>query len=174
MRPRTIAILTACLLSIGFGSFLTTNPASAQAGGDQFCYAGSYCLNAWNGGPEINVYTPGVNNDSFTTIQNSAGYWNFQFTNIEGSSYGDCIGDYGNSSTDARAGLDSDCANGDIPWGANFTAVTQNCPGGEEAYHNVHWGGWLAPSTTGLEDGDPFYLNNADEFCYSETFFVGQ
>jgi hypothetical protein len=67
MRPRTIAILTACLLSIGFGSFLTTNPASAQAGGDQFCYAGSYCLNAWNGGPEINVYTPGVNKDTGTS-----------------------------------------------------------------------------------------------------------
>jgi hypothetical protein len=30
-----------------------------------------------------------------------------------------------------------------------------------------HWGGWLAPS--GLGNGDPFYLNNASQFCYSYT-----
>jgi hypothetical protein len=70
--------------------------------------------------------------------------------------------------------LGYDCADGQIPWGANFTTDSTNCPAGEFGLHNNHWGGWLAPSPTSLGNGDPFYLNVNDEFCYSETFFVGQ
>ena len=73
---------------------------------------------------------------------------------------------------DARAALDSDdCAAGQIAWGANFTLTTAGCPSGEFAFRNVHWGGYLGPSTAGLGNGDAFYLNNADEFCYNEIDF---
>jgi hypothetical protein len=175
MRFKNIAILATSLLTIGFGSLLAAGPSFAQGGGDQFCTGTNYCINAWNGGPLINVYAPGVNNNAFTMIQNSSGYWNLQFTNTNSNNYGECIGDMNDSSTNARAALDpQDCASNDIAWGANFTIVTRNCPSGEFALHNNHWNGYLAPSTPGLGNGDSFYLNNADEFCYSETFFVGQ
>jgi hypothetical protein len=171
MRFRITAMLTACLVAIGFGSFLTAAPSFAQAGGDQFCFSTSYCINAWNGGPYIDVYGPNVANNVFSLVQNG-NYWDLQFTNTASGSYGECIGDYGNSSTNARAALDSDdCAAGQIAWGANFTTPTAGCPPGEFALRNVHWGGYLGPSTSGLGNGDAFYLNNADEFCYNETFF---
>ncbi len=167
MRSRIIAMVAACLLAIGFGSFLTANPAFA-ADRTQYCY-GPYCLNAWNGGPEVNVYSPGVNNNSFDAFfSEGTGYWNIQF--LGGGRYNeDCIGDLGNNSHDARAGLYSDCAAGNVAWGANFTAETQNCSSGDIAFHDNHWGGWLAPA--GLGDGDAFYLNNPDEYCFTGSSF---
>jgi hypothetical protein len=169
MRLRTITVLAASLLTISFGSFLTATPSFGQTDPDEVCTATSFCVNAWNGGPYVNVYTPGASNDTFYLMENGSGYWNLQYIDFLGTYW--CVGDFGNSSTDARAGLVmGDCTGGGaIPWGGNFTRVTTNCPSNEFALKDNHWGGWLAPSTPGLGNGDPFYLNNTSEFCYTYT-----
>ena len=166
MRSRIITLLAACLLAIGFGSFLTANPA--YAAGDKFCFGGA-CLNAWNGGPYVNVYTGQgyVANDTFAVVTTAQGYKGLYF--FGGGTFNDeCIADYNNNSGDARAGLYGDCFDvGGVAWGANFTIVTANCGAGTEAFKNVHWGGYLAPA--GNSNGDAFYLNSPSEHCFSFT-----
>lgn len=39
---------------------------------DQLCYDG-FCLNAWNGGPYVNEYTPGVVNNNFDVVPQGNG-----------------------------------------------------------------------------------------------------
>jgi hypothetical protein len=169
MRSRIITLLAACLLATGFGSFLTANSASA-ATRYQICFGGS-CLNAWNGGPLVKVYSSGAANNFFETYHNpNNGYYEILFLNM--TPYGhDCVGDYNNNPNDAKAGLYSDCTAGSIAWGANFTEDTSHCGAGEIAFRNVHWGGWLAPA--GLSNGSQFYLNNSSAHCFSVSTFLG-
>ena len=165
VRSRIITLLAACLLAIAFGSFLTGNSASA-ATGPALCAGTSelYCLNAWNGGPYVNVYPRGAANDNFGFFPTSGGNWVIQFFG-SGQYYGDCVGDYNNNQYDARAGLWSNCTKGQGAWGVAFKLFT-NCPNNEFAFKNNHWGGWLAPAN--FNNGDPFYLNNPSEYCFSE------
>jgi hypothetical protein len=152
----------ACLLAVGFGSFLSASPA--HAADPQLCF-GSACLNAWGGGPYVNVYTGSrsVANDQFTVVSTGR-YVGLQFLGGGGFNL-DCIGDLNDSSTDARAGLYSDCAEaGGVAWGANFTESTASCGANEIAFKNVHWGGWLGPA--GLANGDAFYLNKPTAYCF--------
>jgi hypothetical protein len=128
----------------------------------QYCYS-NYCLNGWNGGPYVNAYTSGVANNDFVAFYNSdTGYENIEYTG-NGAYSDECVSDYGNSSSDARAGLDGYCETDQIAWGANFQLYS--CGDGAAAFENVHWGGWLAPSS--LSDGAGFYLNNSTEHCFS-------
>jgi len=170
VRKRIITLLTACLLAITAGSFLTANTASATTG-VQFCDV-LQCLNAWNGGPYVNTYGPRVANDFFNLTINTLpdpGYRVIQYLG-PGSYHGDCISDYNNSSTDARAGL-YDCSRGGYPWGSKFEVA--NCPSGALAFYDIHWNGWLAPAGPG--NGKGFYLNNPTEHCFdiSEFTFLG-
>jgi hypothetical protein len=128
----------------------------------QYCYD-NYCLNGWNGGPYVNAYTSGVANNDFVAFYNSdTGYENIEYTG-NGTYSDECVSDYGNSSGDARAGLDGYCEANEIAWGANFQLY--NCGDGAAAFKNVHWGGWLAPAS--LSDGAGFYLNDPTEHCFS-------
>lgn len=163
MKARILVILGALSLAIGLG-IGSGEAAHAASAAHQYCVSGAYCLNAWNGGPAVNVYSTGVQNNDFYAFYNSGtGYYNIAF--IGGGTYdGDCVSDYGNSSSDARAGLDGNCQLGSIAWGANFME-DDNCGAGAVGFQNVHWGGWLAPA--GNADGDAFYLNNGSEHCFS-------
>jgi hypothetical protein len=163
---RRIVGSAAVLLALGLGTVLMANPASAgnhtRAGNStQYCY-GSQCLNAWGGGPAVNTYTPNVANNDFRAINDSDNMVALQF---QGN--GGCIGDYGNSSTNARAGLSGNCAGGPVPWGGNLDAFT--CPGGVEFY-DVHWNGWLGPATS-PGNGVAFYLNKPTPYCFAFTAF---
>jgi hypothetical protein len=168
MRSRIITLLVACLLATGSVSFLTANSASANT--TEMCFGGS-CLNAWNGGPLVKVYQGGAANDYFEPYYNTNnGYYEILFLNM--TPYGHyCVGDYNNNANDAKAGLYSDCTAGRIAWGANFTEDTSSCGAGDIAFHNVHWGGWLAPA--GLSNGSQFYLNNPSKHCFSVSSFLG-
>lgn len=165
MKRLVPAILGAVILALGFG-FTGEGTAYAQTGsGDQFCAnSNTSCLNAWNGGPYVNAYQQGVIANNYFTIYYGSGWIGLQFTGNSNSPYDyECISDYGNSSTDARAGLYGDCAAGSIAWGAKFTAYS--CDNGQgTAFKNQHWNGWLAPSASG--NGAPFYLNSATQACF--------
>lgn len=162
---RIVSLAAAVLLTLGLGigSLLMANPAYASSG-TQYC-DGSQCLNAWNGGPAVNTFTPNVSNNDFHTTSDSDGGTALQFQG-SGSFFGACIGDFGNSSTNARAGLDDNCAGGTVPWGANLQAST--CPGGIE-FKDIHWNGWLGPATTG--NGVAFFLNKPTPYCFAFTAF---
>jgi len=161
MKARIFAIAAALTLAIGIGVGSSGSAYAQNVTGDQFCF-NNFCLNAWNGGPYVNEFTQGVANNYFTVISNqpATGYVNLEFTGSRSPYEFGCIGDFGNSQTDARAGL-SPCGGGNVPWGGNFTAT--HCPGGL-AFKNVHWNGWLAPASAG--DGTPYYLNSASEACF--------
>ncbi len=163
MKARILVILGSLALAIGFG---IGSGEAAHAQGTEVCYNAS-CLNAWNGGPDVNVYTSGVQNDQFGVITDAAGYTGIIFTG--GGAHNDqCVSDLGNSSTTARAGLDGNCEqSGGIAWGANFTEQGCTLPGGGSglAFKNVHWNGYLAPASQ--TDGAAFYLNNSTPHCFS-------
>jgi hypothetical protein len=172
MRYRILSLLAAVLLTIGFGlgPFLMASPASAS--GVELCTS-NQCLNAWNNGPEVNAYAEGYNNDTFVaeitgTLTDGTYVYGIQYGG--GGNYNnDCVGDLGNSSTDARAGLYSNCTVGNVAWGANFTVDDGGpgayCPTGTVGFHNSHWDGWLAPASSG--NGAAFYLNSGVEYCFA-------
>lgn len=166
MKARILALLGALTLAIGLGT--GTGEAAHAQSSLAFCTSFYYCLNAWNGGPYVNVYTPGVQNDLFGQVTDSDGYSALSFV---GDDYKDpydytCVSDYGNSPTDARAGLTGNCVQGQVAWGANFT--TQTCNAGSlgqgMAYKNVHWGGYLGPASE--SNGAAFYLNTPTPYCF--------
>jgi hypothetical protein len=146
------------------------NPASAsshaRANSQQWC-VGNQCLNAWNGGPAVNTFTQNVANNDFRVVNTADNMTGLQFQGSTGD-FSFCIGDYGNSSTNARAGLFSNCAqSGHVAWGANLQAFT--CPGGVE-FKDVHWNGWLGPATTS-GNGVAFYLNKPTPYCFTPSDF---
>ena len=163
MKARILVVCGVLVSAIGFGS---GGAAYAQSGYNQYCDSGGYCLNGWGGGPYVNAYTMNVVNNDFEAFQNSSGYENIVFTGGPSNYTGQCVSDYGNSSSDARAGLDGQCQSGQIAWGANFQLKACTMANGDEgwAFKNVHWGGWLTPTSN--SDGSPFYLNSATETCY--------
>lgn len=117
MKVRILAILGTFILAIGSG--VVGGQAAYADTQARYCNGG-YCLNAWNEGPYVNAYhTNVVNNDFFAFKNPSSGYENIECTG-PGPYQNQCIGDYRNSSTDARAGLGGFCVSGQIAWGANF------------------------------------------------------
>jgi hypothetical protein len=103
MKARIFAILGALTLAMGFG---IGSGQAAYAASPQYQYCvSSYCLNAWNEGPYVNAYAINhVNNDFYAFKNPSSGYENIEYTG-PGPHQLQCVSDYGNSSSDARAGL---------------------------------------------------------------------
>jgi hypothetical protein len=161
MKARILAILGVLTLAMGFG--IASGGAAFASTPNQYCTQFDACLNAWNGGPYVNAYHENVINNNFYVFKNSQGYWNIEYVG-DGNYKNQCIGDYGNGSGDARAGLYGDCASGVIAYGANFRLAT--CPDGlGYAFEDVHWtDGWLTPNSNSA--GSPFYLNSATVTCY--------
>jgi hypothetical protein len=123
--------------------------------------------NAWGGdsATQVNTYTGQTDNNFFTSHPwRGTSYFSLVFTG--GTTSDLCIADFGNSSTDARAGLIT-CSFGSIPWGAYLQEVPCSVNGisGYEFY-DVHWNGWLGPS--GSSDGAAWYLNKPTPWCLVE------
>jgi len=141
----------------------------------EFCYysGGFACLNAWSGGPYVNVYTGGPETTDthadFAVFANpGTGYAEIGFTGT-GSWSGECIGDASNNSGDADVSLDScGSSSGGQGWGTNFTWGTDGCPSGEAWFKDVHWNGYLGPPD-GYVNGSHFYLNKPGLLCFSYT-----
>lgn len=151
------------LLAFGSGHAWAVNPAQ------QWCVSNgttNACLNAWYGGPEVNVENTmgSVPNDEFSVnyLNNGNGYVEF----VGGGNYnGMCIGDFENNSGLADTGLDQCPTNSNSGgWGTNFKISP--CSSGEGTqFKNNHWGGgWLAPG--GFGNGTSFYLNHSGEYCF--------
>jgi len=176
MKFRLAALITAVLtcVSVVVGIGLTATAAYAQQ--TEICgtapgYVPSFpCLNAWNGGPDLNTYTPGASDEDFQleVVDRSGVYYD----QIEYLPYDTCVGDGdGGSSTDARAVMTDACngANGyGGSYGTLFLLEDDSCPLGYK-FFNVHWGGLL--SYSGVPeggDGDAFYLNTALSYCMGQ------
>jgi hypothetical protein len=165
------------ILVSGAGVFLTVGlmviaqaapaaPAYASGSRQQICY-GSQCINAWNTGPAVETFPPNTSNDYFYEVITTTGNTGIQFEG-SGNSSQDCIGDWNNSSTDAKAGLYSNCGTTQPAWGANFRAV--GCANGGIAFYNLHWKGYLGPQYT-PGTGVAFYLNKPTPYCFYESLF---
>lgn len=120
-----------------------------------------YYMNDWGGGYTgyDNMYHGATlnNNIQEISLQNDLN------AQLESSQYGGCIGDYGNSSSDARAGFD-DCSSTDVPWGADVVVESSaSCPNGWVALYDKHWGGYVSGGTT---NGAAVYLNSASIACW--------
>lgn len=166
-----LVLTSGVLLTSQAGAQASSGPRPAAAAAQQYCYHnGTFaCLNAWGGGPAVNTYTGGIDrndtNQNFSMIPNSAGGVDLQFTGA-GPNNGKCIGDLGNSSTVAKAGL-VPCFTG---WGTNFT-IQQTCSDPTlYTFRNVHWSGYLGPVANWV-NGSPFYLNKPGQgiWCFSQT-----
>jgi len=128
----------------------------------EWCYynGGYACLNAWGGGPYVNVYTGGPEtsdtHQDFAVFANpGTGYAEIGFTG-SGSWSGECIGDASNNSGLADVSLDScGSSSGGQGWGTNFTWGTDGCPSGEAWFKNVHWNGYLGPPRDGRRASGP-------------------
>ena len=144
------AMAFAILLPIGVVLATGTTEASA-ATPSQYCdildpSGITACLNAWGGGPYVNVEEsndPRIQNNRFYVIPEANG--NFQIQFLGGGQYNNyCIGDEGNVSGNAVAGLVPCNTHTGAGWGTIFRDRSNLCPGypgsDEHAYYNSHWG----------------------------------
>jgi hypothetical protein len=157
---RIITIVAITVASLGTVVGIGIPAAQAQSGYTWEDPSGYY-LNDWNGGGYVNQYSGYSDNDLFTDVFHTSGT-GMVFTGGGGNN-GDCIGDYGSSKTDARAGIVYPCPGSSNPaWGSNLDELS--CDNGTGlAFYDYHWGGYIAPSGAG--NGDAFYLNGA-ETCF--------
>lgn len=174
---RIWVILSACLLATGIGLAVTAPGASATGYGNQWCYEASgglqACLDAWGGGPRVNVeiYRNVSYDENFTLIWNSY-YQADELELTNGGNYsGQCLGDYGNTSSSASSGLVSCGFNGGAGWGALwYYSTPAGCPSNYYVFQNIHWsqvfgkGAYLSPGS--MSDGDHFYNTNNVGYCF--------
>jgi hypothetical protein len=165
----------AILLPIG--AVLATGTTEASAATpyqycDYFTSSTPACLNAWGGGSYVNVETtqnPTIQNNRFQVL--SVGNGNFQIQFVGGGAYnGYCIGDAGNVSGNAVAGLVVCNTHTGAGWGTIFRDRSNLC-GGNPAYYDSHWGGYIGP-VDGYVNGSHFYLNKPNLVCFA-TFYTG-
>jgi hypothetical protein len=157
-----VTMTFACLLAVGFGLL------SIQSCGPNF---GNDCLNAWGGGPWVNVSTSGDENGDthqhFMVIDENGdqnGTAEIMFTG-SGSWNGECIGDAYNNSGYADTSLDPCARPGQSAgWGTQMTWGTSGCPSGTAWFHDGHWNGYLAPAN-GAVNGSHWYLNDQTKTC---------
>jgi len=167
VKSRILATVGA--LTLVFGSGVGIEVASSQAAfavgpPAQYCATlTTGCMNAWNEGPAVNAYHSNVVNNNFSAYANPDGHETIEYLG-PGPHNRQCISDFNNDPTDARAGLNGYCETGvDIAWGANFTL--ERCDNNTWAFKNIHWnGGYLTPNSNG--NGAPFYLNSRTRTCY--------
>lgn len=154
------ALAGAILLPLGAVLATGTPEASASLGPGQYCLGISICLNAWNGGPFVNVYAGGPSGTPNNYFSDNCTFNNpchIQDAGVN-QSEGLCVGDAGNSPGAADTGLV-----GCTGWGTNFEAM--NCAGAGVAFYNVHWGGYLGPPS-GAVNGSHWYLNKPTAYCF--------
>ena len=203
MKARLITMLGALIVAVGMLTGPVASPAFAST--PEQCDDGvpaSKCLNLWNGAGGsgyINAYTSGVANDNvrlqflpgrcnsidgydsddYQTANNCpyngvpAGLLVFQM--VDGA--GQCLGDYGNSSTDARLGGFDTCNNTGTGFGGGWGTVFFIGPSycgipGPDQYASFHWpnGGVGYNDSNGSAVYENVDLAN-DANCISDTSF---
>ena len=134
--------------------------------------SGRDCLDAWFGGPWVNVYTGGPEtfntNGQFMVIDEN-GDQNTSEIMFTGSGRwsGQCIGDAYNNSGDADTSLNPCALPGQTAaWGTQMTWGTSGCPSGEAWFKDNHWNGYLGPLTAGV-DGSDWYMNRPSPTCFA-------
>ena len=157
-------------LTMTLACFAAVGPSviSTQYCGPNF---GNDCLNAWNGGPYVNVYTGGDEtrdtNQHFMVIDENGdqnGTAEIMFTGSS-SWNGQCIGDASNNSGNADVSLDACARPGQSAgWGTQFTWGTSGCPSGTAWFHDNHWNGYLGPPDNAV-NGSHWYLNKPSKVC---------
>jgi len=169
-RIDPVTMTFACLAAVGPGAIGTIT--STQYCGPNF---GSDCLNAWGGGPYVNVYTGGDENSDtnqhFMVINevdqngNQTGTAEIMFAGSGSSWFGQCIGDASNNSGLADVSLDACAIPGQTAgWGTQFTWGTSGCPSGTVWFHDNHWNGYLGPPDNPV-NGSHWYLNKPSKVC---------
>lgn len=164
-----VILAVGAVLATGTSEASAANPLTGQWCWDSTGNGGWVCLNAWNGGPQVNVSTnANTRNNDFALIVNSSGYNELQF--VGGGNYsGYCIGDLNNQSGQASAGL-VPCGNDGVNqagWGTSLQGTQNGCFAGQAAFKDVHWKGWIGPPS-GWSNGSHFYLNKPGFFCFDE------
>jgi hypothetical protein len=160
-RLYRIGALTGAIL-LPLGAVLATGiPEASAAVGSQFCIASNECLNAWNGGPWVNVFTGGPTGAQNNYFQDYCFNGICQIVDTGPTNYdGSCVGDAGNSSGNADTALI-----GCTGWGTNFQEIS--CSATSIAFKNVHWGGYLGPPS-GAINGSHWYLNKPGRYCFTK------
>jgi hypothetical protein len=186
MRLLRIIPLIAVLVAGAAVSVTGATPAGAFQ--QEICQANAAlnpefpCLNAWNGGPYVKSYSPGVSNENFAEqdVFNRCESGSALTTNgcpIAGIpagylivqlrySNGQCVGDLNGASGDAHAALTT-CNNPNTgqggAYGTIFVARATSCSNGD-GYWNAHWSSNWNGSLGGLRisgntNGSQFWLN---------------
>lgn len=163
-----LAAIATIVIAVALPAVLFTGTASA----DTWCnYNGGtdYCMQT-NGGHVYACQDSNPNNggncaafaDEFELQAAGGG-----FAQLLSDGSGGCIGDYGNSSSNASAGLDSCPASGNAGWGTKFTY--NSCSNGLGAgfyFVNYHWNGWMGPQSYTNNANE--YLNKPGAYCFAD------
>jgi len=169
-RIDPLTMTVACWSAIGPGGIGAIESS-------QYCgpNLGSDCLNAWSGGPYVNVYTGGDENTDtnqhFIVLGevdsngDETGDVQIMFVGTGSSWFGQCIGDASNNSGLADTSLDGCALPGQTAgWGTQFTWGTSGCPAGTVWFHDNHWNGYLGPVANPV-NGSHWYLNKPSPVC---------
>src|SRR5215475_416691 len=169
-KSRRLAALLAAVAVAGTLVLATSGVARADIG-NNWCLGSTSpgeCINAWNGGPWVKLYTGGPTKNGLFAATAGSGNSYLIFGNFESSWGSHCIGDANNDQTDSRVSLDA-CpgatggnASGD-GWGTHVQFVTSVCGSGWTAIKDLHTGGWVGPQNEG--NGAQFYLNKPSPWC---------
>jgi hypothetical protein len=158
---RISALAGAILLPI-CAALATGIPEASAATGDEFCLitpVQTECLNAWGGGPYVNVETnPNIviQSNLFKISYEQDNLVELQFVG-GGPWSGECIGDAKNLPGNANASLNPCGTNGaNAGWGTQFSLFSMGTQG--DAFYDSHWSGFLGPLNNPV-NGSPFYLN---------------
>jgi hypothetical protein len=163
LRIRTRIAVIASVIVLTAGSLLAFGSGHALAvTGGQYC-GGDACINAWGGGPWVNVETSmgAAPNDEFYI-----GHLNNGNTYVEfvggGQWSGWCVGDAHNDPHNIFTSLEQCPTNSNSGgWGTNFKEVDSE---DGFALKNIHWEGYMVP---GGGNGSNFVLNGNTPYYYT-------
>jgi hypothetical protein len=176
-----MAVAAAVVLTIGgvgyYASTQLSNRAQASSS-RQYCIkslSGLACLNAWNGGPYVNVYQhTGAINNYFWWHKAYNGHYMLTATGTYNTRWnGQCIGDASNNPSFYDTSLDqcpSTLTSAGGGWGTNFYPPVNcsNAYGSGIAFRNVHTGYYLAPGD--YQNGAAWNLGGtgpASDYCFT-------
>ena len=149
--------------------------AASGGYGHTFCFGGSFgCLNAWNGGPWVNVYgNAHVGNDDFYSVSLANNASTYIMDSGDNAQSGNCIGDAYNNPSNPLVSLDS-CPGSSkgAGWGTYFqvdapTPTKHDCPTGSVAFKNKHSGQFLAPVNGYQSANGSHFRLNGNHYCFT-------
>jgi hypothetical protein len=174
-KTRIVSIATV-LMALALPVVFVMGSASA----DSFCNINgsnqnAYCLTT-QGGAVTACQSPGTNGGGSCYFPNAD--WQFLgagggVSEIYNDNYANgCIGDSGNNSGDAKAGIDECPTQGNAGWGTKF--YYGYCSVGSASgyiFENVHWSGsWLGPQSE--TNNAQEYLNKPSAWCFVDNPYV--